>query len=230
VTHAPIFNGDGHYCTRCGQAWDTAETPPAVCATTAEETATGVGRGIEPPTVIALCGVKGSGKDTAAAPLLAKGFANVKMADGLKIMLRAFLAYRGARADYIDRLIDGDLKETPTPLLNGRTARHAMQTLGDWGREEMQRDFWLDATMDRLKQVGDAVITDVRYPNEAARVRGLGIPLVRVERPGLKSTDTHSSETQIRDLPVTGVLLNLADSAEAFQAHAEQEFPRLTGR
>lgn len=230
MTHAPIFNGDGHYCTRCGQAWDTAEAPPAACSTTPEETVIGVGRGIEPPIVIALCGEKGSGKDTAAAPLLAKGFANVKMADGLKIMLRAFLAYRGARPEYIDRMIDGDLKEAHTPLLNGRTPRHAMQTLGDWGRDDMQRDFWLDATMDRLKQVGDAVITDVRYPNEAARVRGLGIPLVRVERPGQKSTDTHSSETQIRDLPATGVLLNLADSAEAFQAHAEREFPRLTGR
>lgn len=227
MTHAPIFNGDGHYCTRCGQAWDTAETPPAVCVTTAEGTATGVGRGIEPPIVIALCGVKGCGKDTAAAPLLAQGYANVKMADGLKIMLRAFLAYRGADAATIDRMIDGDLKERPSRFFNGRSPRHAMQTLGDWGREEMHRDFWLDATMDRLDQVGNAVITDVRYPNEAARVRGLGIPLLRVERPWLTSTDCHSSETQIRDLPATGVLLNIAVSAEAFQAHAARTFSQL---
>lgn len=244
MTHTPIQNGDGCYCARCGQAWDRDEQPPAACSTTAEEIATGVGRGVEPAdasflsggpateprrTVIALCGEKYAGKDTAAAPLLAKGFANVKMADGLKIMLRSFLAYRGADPETVDRMIDGDLKETASRFLNGRTPRHAMQTLGDWGRNDMQTDFWLDATMDRLDQVGDAVITDVRYPNEAARVRGVGIPLFRVERPDQQSTDAHSSEAQIRSLPVDGVIRNIAVSAEAFQAHAAREFRRLTG-
>jgi hypothetical protein len=311
VTHTPIQNGDGCYCSRCGQAWDRDEQPPAVCSAAPEEIATGVGRGIEPSDasflsggpameprriVIALCGEKYAGKDTAAAPLLAAGYANVKMADGLKIMLRTMLgskdcavsaamlhsfllyrgacgqtirempygrptrflngrspghamdtlskwgreqldidllaydSYRGADPATIDRMIDGDLKETPSRFLNGRTPRHAMQSLGDWGRNDMQTDFWLDATMDRLDQVGDAVITDVRYPNEAARVRGLGIPLLRVERPDQQSSDAHSSEVQIRTLPVDGVLRNIAVSAEAFQAHAAREFQRLTAR
>lgn len=243
MTHSPVFNGDGHYCSRCGQSWDQGEEPPAHCSTTAEETATGVGRGLpgphpvaqpdmshaRPPRRIALCGEKGSGKDTAAQPLLSAGYANVKMADGLKIMLRAFLQYRGADADLIHRMIDGDLKETPSRFLNGRTPRHAMQTLGDWGRDDMDPGFWLDATMDRLDQVGDAVITDVRYPNEAARVRGAGIPLYRIERPDLgEGADTHSSETRVRSLRVDGVLRNIATGAEAFQAHAARFFADRT--
>lgn len=216
--HAPVFSGDGHYCSRCAQCWDLDEAPPLLCVM-------GVGRGIEPPrAIVALCGEKGAGKDTAALPLLAAGFANVKMADGLKIMLRAFLTYRGADPATVNRMIDGDLKETPSALLNGRTPRHAMQTLGDWGRNHMHTDLWLDVTCDRLDQVGDAVITDVRYPNEANRVRGLGARLYRIERPGHGGEDTHSSETQIRGLRVDGVLSNIAVNAEAFQAHAARKF------
>ena len=298
MTHVVIFNGSGHFCSRCARAWDREEDAPATCIEPADSSFLNGGPATETPqrTVIALCGEKGSGKDTAAAPLIARGFANVKMADGLKIMLRAmlsspvddaasvmltaFLAYRGAdettihrmkcgatagitptrflsgRTPFhaietldawaaeqlgmdirglgqpyriadpamIDRMIDGDLKETPSRFLNGRTPRHAMQTLGDWGREEMHRDFWLDSAMDRLDAVGDAVITDVRYPNEAMRVRGAGIPLFRIERPDLAGGDTHSSETQIRDLPTDGVLSNIAVNAEAFQTHAARFF------
>lgn len=252
MTHVAIHNGSGHYCSRCSQSWDQGEPEPETCVTTAEETATGVGRGLSPEPadssflnggpateprriVIALCGEKGAGKDTAATPLLNMGFANVKMADGLKIMLRAFLAYRGADQQTIHRMVDGDLKETPSRFLNDRTPRHAMQTLGDWGRDDMHIDLWLDGAMDRLDQVGNAIITDVRNPNEANRVRGVGIPLYRVERPDRPATgDTHSSETQIRDLPVDGVLRNIGVTAEAFQAHAARQFRvwfgDLTGR
>lgn len=229
MTHTIIFNGSGHFCSRCARAWDREDEAPETCVEEtrpADASFLNSGPATEPRrTVIALCGEKGSGKDTAAQPLLEAGYANVKMADGLKIMLRAFLAYRGADAALIARMIDGDLKETPSRFLNGRTPRHAMQTLGDWGREQMHLDFWLDATMDRLDQVGDAVITDVRYPNEAARVRGAGIPLYRIERPDLgEGCDTHSSETQVRGLPVDGVLRNIATGAEAFQAHAKRFF------
>ena len=48
-------------------------------------------------------------------------------------MLRKLLACQGADAEMIRRMIDGDLKEAPTPLLEGRTPRHAMQTLGTDG-------------------------------------------------------------------------------------------------
>lgn len=227
MIHTPIQNGDGCYCARCGQAWDRDEQPPATCVTTAPADSSFLNGGpaTEPRRVIvALCGEKSAGKDTAAAPLIERGFTNVKMADGLKIMLRAFLAYRGVDTAMVDRMIDGDLKEAPSRFLNGRSPRHAMQTLGDWGRNQMQTDLWLAATCDRLDQVGDAVITDVRYANEAARVRGLGARLYRIERAGQGGSDTHSSETEVRHLRVDAVLQNVAVSGEAFQAQVMERF------
>jgi hypothetical protein len=41
-----------------------------------------------------------------------------------------------------------------------------------------------------------AVITDVRYPNEAERVQALGGCVIEVTRPGLNS-DGHASETPL---------------------------------
>ena len=91
--------------------------------------------------VIGITGHKGSGKDTAAEAVAAQGFTHVKLADALKAMLRKLLACQGADAEMIRRMIDGDLKEAPTPLLEGRTPRQAMQTLGtEWGRDRIGRD------------------------------------------------------------------------------------------
>jgi hypothetical protein len=55
---------------------------------------------------------------------------------------------------------------------------------------------------------GAAVITDVRYRNEAEAVQKAGGILVRIVRPGLTSTDTHSSETELLDYPTDFAVRN----------------------
>ena len=67
-------------------------------------------------------------------------------------MLRKLLACPGADAGMIRRMIDGDLKEAPTPLFEGRTPRHAMQTLGtEWGRDRIGRDLRANAALARCE-------------------------------------------------------------------------------
>ena len=128
--------------------------------------------------VIAFTGLAGSGKTTAAHYLVEHhGFVRTRFADPLKAMLRA-LGLGEAE-------IDGELKETPSALLGGRTPRHAMQTLGtEWGRFCIGEDFWIKhwqaRAADCLDLGGRVVVDDCRFANEAAAIRTLGGIVVRV--------------------------------------------------
>lgn len=165
------------------------------------------------PKLLGLIGKKGSGKDTAAAALEALGFQNVKFAGALKAMLRTLLAYQGVEAGIVDRMIDGDLKEVPTPYLNGKSPRFAMQTLGtEWGRELIGYDFWLNVAMQKAS-TGNTVITDVRFPNEVEAVKLAGGTVIRVLAVGKTVFDggegeDHASETLMDSLPHDFVVEN----------------------
>lgn len=171
-----------------------------------------------PPIVVAFAGTKGAGKDTAADVLVTEhDFTRVRMADGLKEMLRALLRYRGTDEALIERYIEGDLKETPCPALNGRTMRHAMQTLGtDWGRKMIDEDIWVDSTHDRILAVGDAVVSDIRFPNEAEMIKGLGGTVIRIDR-DTGSVDPHVSEQLTSGLLVDWVVRNDGTSPESLR-------------
>lgn len=130
------------------------------------------------PTVIAFTGKAGAGKSTAAAYLVRRhGYTRVRFAAPLKQMMRAL--------GLDDAEIEGHLKETPSPVLQGKTPRHAMQTLGsDWGRDCIGPNFWIDlwgAEAARVIRAGGRVVCDdCRFPNEAAAVRALGGRVVAI--------------------------------------------------
>src|SRR5690606_29421122 len=94
--------------------------------------------------------------------------------------------------------IEGSMKEEPCPLLQGKTPRHAMQTLGtQWGRDCIGEDFWVNlwryAANDVLELGGRVVTDDCRFPNEAEAVRRMGGDIYRlVGRGGISGT--HESE------------------------------------
>lgn len=159
--------------------------------------------------VVGFAGIKGSGKDTAASVLIETGYEQVRFADGLKDMLRALLRYRGVSGDMIERYVEGDLKEEPCAALNGRTMRHAMQTLGtDWGRKMIHEDLWADATADQVaRRGGRVVVTDVRMPNEAVALRRMGAAIILIDR-DTGSEDTHESETSLDQVRTDFVIHN----------------------
>jgi len=71
--------------------------------------------------LIAFAGPAGSGKSTASAVLQDQGFELVKFASPLKAMMRAYYRSCGAEADFIERKIEGDLKQAPCPMLGFKT-------------------------------------------------------------------------------------------------------------
>lgn len=146
--------------------------------------------------IIGLTGYAGSGKSTIARNMFA--FSPKKFARPLKAMMRALLLEQGVDDDTIRRMIEGDLKERPSPFLNMQTPRHAMQTLGtDWGRALICENLWADAALRDLHPAISYVFDDVRFDNEADAIRKAGGKIVRLHRSGVERTSDHPSE----DLP-----------------------------
>lgn len=130
------------------------------------------------PLVVALSGVAGSGKSTAAQYLVdIHGYTRVRFAGPLKAAMAAM--------GFQDEHIEGGLKETPSALLQGKTPRYAMQTLGtEWGRNIIGEDFWTGLWRSAADHIidggGRVVVDDCRFLNEAAAVRKMGGDIYRI--------------------------------------------------
>lgn len=170
---------------------------------------------INMPTVIAFSGERGSGK-SAAAEILIKdhGFRDVKFADPLKNMLRAFYATCGVSDSETERRIEGKRKEIPCDYLNGCTPRHAMQTLGTEWRDMISTTLWSDIFVQRVKSgmYGQKIVcTDYRFPHETDALDAVGATVHRIVRPGTEKTDKasqHVSETLGASLPYNSIIEN----------------------
>lgn len=143
--------------------------------------------------LVAINGLKHSGKTTAAQVLVDAGWVRVKFAGPLKDMLRTL--------DLDDRHLEGDLKEVPCDLLCGQTPRWAMQSLGtEWGRDLIGVDLWGGIARRRIADALAAgksvVVDDLRFESEAAAIRAMGGVVLRIERPGLVGGG-HASETPV---------------------------------
>lgn len=167
------------------------------------------------PALIGLAGRAGAGKSAAGEYLFATyGFECVAFADAIKDLLAQLLADRGADHAHLH---EAALKQQPIAELGGVTARHLMQSLGDWGRT-LSPGFWIAQLAHRtgLQRGGTPVhdrivITDVRYPNEAAWIAAHGGVVLRLQRDGCSLADeqaAHSSEAHVQHLGAHVDLLN----------------------
>jgi hypothetical protein len=171
--------------------------------------------------IIGIAGAAGSGKGTAAAVLKESGFVHGKFANALKDMLRALLRYRGVREDQLERFIEGDLKEVPTDYLSGKSPRVAMQTLGgEWGRDCMGQDFWVETEFDSKSGAKDLVFDDLRHDNEEeAILKHGGVVIQLIGRGGINSD--HESEQFVPKNPIavienTGTVEELREKVKQF--------------
>lgn len=171
--------------------------------------------------VVALCGLRRSGKDTVASHLCdSHGFIRLRFAKYLKDMLRVGLGLT-------DEHLEGDLKDAVHPVLQA-TPRSIMQFIGT---EVMQyqlpelapgvgRDVWARRlAYDMSVLVGQhghdrVVVSDMRFPHELDVLKrecdiiGAQLKVVRIVRGSSVSTDTHSSEVEQAEICVDYVLSN----------------------
>jgi hypothetical protein len=146
--------------------------------------------------LIGIVGLKEHGKSTLSNVLrrythdLGGEFVVTKFAGPLKSMLCDLLFGMGLDKRHVEDMLEGPLKEQPSVYLEGKTPRHAMQTLGtEWGRDCISKNLWTEAWRRRAERGMDAgdvvVVDDVRLTNEAQLVKeDMGGHLIGVVRNG----------------------------------------------
>ncbi|MGY3443251.1 deoxynucleotide monophosphate kinase [Bradyrhizobium sp. USDA 4473] len=171
--------------------------------------------------VIGIKGFIGSGKTTVARHLIERhGFVRGRFAGALKDMLRAYLRYRHCDAATIERMIEGDLKEKPTPWLGGRSPRRAMEGFGGLrGRDFMGSEFWIGTEADKLyiENPQSVVFEDVRHANEGEAIDRMGGFVVEIVRPGLIPQDHRTEKAQLEVKAHRSVLNYQSDMESTFR-------------
>jgi hypothetical protein len=149
--------------------------------------------------IVGLSGVARSGKDTIADYLVENyGFTKISFADPI----REALVRLNPEID-----VDGyDMRlSTAVSLLGWEQLKDAskgirglMQRMGtEVGREMFGDDIWVNIALNSISPEMKAVITDVRYPNEADAIQKAGGKLWRVERLGVGPANEHESESAL---------------------------------
>lgn len=128
--------------------------------------------------IVGLNGRKGAGKDTAAQPLIEKyGFERVSLADPIREMARKLNPVISVVMDQgrpkqlrVTDFIDAGWSEEKIKR-QFVVYRDFLKTLGTDCVREYDADFWVKIALAKMNNPhGRYVVTDVRFPNEAAGI------------------------------------------------------------
>lgn len=206
---------------------------------------------IRPPVLIALTGIKGSGKNTAADAIevwgqnrqlkvVQRGFA-----DSMKVSAMRALGYTGDASKLIaaanllkaqSSWIDIGIRGTEIIRISGRD--HLKWFGTEAHRDTFGSDFWLDQLLPywdsesnrprtywyekNFDNADICVITDLRFENEANRVREFGGVIWEIDRGLPEDVDGHLSEQHLpRDL--INLTIHNSSSIGAFMANVNSE-------
>lgn len=155
--------------------------------------------------LIGLTGRAGSGKDTAGQVLVRQlGFKRYAFADPIKHALNAMFGW------HMGMWEDRDWKEGNLPGMR-YSPRLLAQTMGtEWGREVIDPEFWIHVTESLIHRDAPsrAVITDVRFDNEARWVQKQGGFVIEILRPDAASVNQHASELGVHPNLIDFTIVN----------------------
>jgi hypothetical protein len=144
--------------------------------------------------IIGLSGYARTGKDTVAEVLAEMGWQRRAFADTLRKMVYALDPYVTGNlrvADLVDSVGWEEAK------VGYPEVRRLLQRMGtEAGRQVLGEDVWVRTTLSSLS-VGNYVITDCRFRNEADAIRAAGGQIWRIRRPGFGAVNAHSSERSL---------------------------------
>lgn len=166
--------------------------------------------------LIGLTGLRGVGKTTAAAHLVLRyGFVRAHPLDGGKIAAEAYFRHLGARIDEAERMVLGDLRDVPSPLLPGRaTPRYFLERFGAFMGVTLGPDWTLGAELARLRAREPwrpIVVESVVY--EAGVIRDAGGIIVRIERPGHAGPAGIETDAAQAEIAADATIVNAGDVA-----------------
>lgn len=154
--------------------------------------------------IIGLHGPIGSGKTTVAQAMRESLVeANIiSFNNPMKNMLFTLLMVSGKyTSDEVTHLLyTQDGKKTELDILQGKTVRHALQTLGtQWGRDCIGHNFWTDLVIAKamLSDAPYIIIDDVRFESERLAIEENGGTVLGLDRPDVKYDTSHVSEARL---------------------------------
>lgn len=134
-----------------------------------------------------------TGKDTVASILVeGYGFKRLAFADSLKLACKEIF-------NFTNEQCFGDKKEEVDDFW-GFTPRYILQKVGtECLRDVFDKDIWIKSLQRKLEPDGKYVISDLRFLNEANKVKSWGGILVNVIRPERDkiSSPSHESEQDL---------------------------------
>lgn len=147
--------------------------------------------------IIALTGLKRSGKSTAAKHLETKyGFVRINFKDALLQEIKTYFPdFLKAEAEYHACTIDELLEKKPGHI------RQLLQNFGTELRRGEDPNYWVEKWWDKVVSEGyinkNVVVDDCRFLNEANMVKQAGGKIINIVRLGQESKDGHASETEM---------------------------------
>lgn len=163
---------------------------------------------------LGLNGYARSGKDAAASVLVAEGWQRLAFADVLRDMAYAIDPYvlvgGYSQTDFVrlTTLVDNEGWDRAKERYHD--VRRLLQRLGtEAGRDILGKNIWVNTAFNRIEPgVPGVVFTDVRFPNEADRIKAAGGQVVRIVRTGIGPVNAHASDNSLEDYVFDAVLYN----------------------
>ena len=154
---------------------------------------------------IGLMGRARTGKDTAAGLLVPYGYTRLAFAEPLRDLAVEVDPYVGVvdgrAVRYTEAVMAVGYERAKDDHLE---LRRVLQRLGTGARHVLGDSVWVDALaalVDAMPVWAPVVVTDVRFPNEAERLRQLGFVMVRLTRTAAPPAGEHVSETALDRVP-----------------------------
>jgi len=151
--------------------------------------------------IIALTGLKQSGKSTVAKHLQEKyGFIRINFKDALLQELKTYFPdFLSAEASYHACTIDELLEKKPGHI------RQLLQNFGTELRRNEDKNYWTrnwnyKVEYEKRTTNRNIVVDDCRFLNEAGIVKADGGVIVRVIKIGQVSNDSHGSEMEMNKI------------------------------
>lgn len=145
------------------------------------------------PRIIGLVGYAGVGKDTAARILTDDlGYVRIGFADPLKRILTS-IGWDGNKSN-----------KKPCDCCGMLQGRELLQVAGTEGvRQVLGENIWTDYLVSVVSDISqNFVVSDVRFVDEANRLKDLGACLIRLTRVGHHPMLGHSSETEVDGITI----------------------------
>lgn len=195
--------------------------------------------------IIAFCGPKSSGKDTAAKYLLARNslmrsnlFVQINFADPLKAACGIMFGLSDAEMN------DPILKEKPLDRWPYVTPREILQKVAKLFRTMYAPDFWVRGWERKMLHVktGCIVVTDLRHVEELDKLKEYGAKIVYIHNPkvekaraeGIASGDPLWSDqseafAEVLRLNADVVIPNDGAHMDTLHAHVDTQAKKLIG-